>query len=224
MARVRSANLEILHRQGFRVSPSLPTEKRPPPLRPVTEIFRRFAALGALSIYVAGPLEMFPTRTLRKMTRENSLDEMLTPTELDTIRLPRARAQVIHENTIGWKMENMVSLAWALGHSLKPSVNGRVITGKPLGTMLKRFAPHDSKSFRDMLAACTTRPHAEIVAMEDLFYCAHNAARSAQVGDPDTVPHRFDPITGCGVIHERRHALTWMLSPGVHWDNTDLST
>jgi hypothetical protein len=26
------------------------------------------------------------------------------------------------------------------------------------------------------------------------------------------------------VVHERRHALTWALSPGTPWDETDLST
>ena len=32
------------------------------------------------------------------------------------------------------------------------------------------------------------------------------------------------PWLGTGVIHERRHALTWATSPRVKWDDTDLST
>jgi|GEM_PF-2765268 len=28
----------------------------------------------------------------------------------------------------------------------------------------------------------------------------------------------------CGAVHERRHALTWSLSPGVAWEDADLST
>ncbi len=56
-----------------------------------------------------------------------------------------------------------------------------------------------------------------------LFYCLHNAVRSAQCGD-DTVPPGFDPIGNGGVVHERRHSLTWMLSKGIEWDDTDLST
>jgi hypothetical protein len=47
--------------------------------------------------------------------------------------------------------------------------------------------------------------------------------RSAQLGGK-TVPNNFDPIGNGGVIHERRHALTWMLSKGTTWDNTDVST
>jgi hypothetical protein len=27
-----------------------------------------------------------------------------------------------------------------------------------------------------------------------------------------------------GVVHEHRHALTWVLSPGTLWEDTDLST
>ena len=59
--------------------------------------------------------------------------------------------------------------------------------------------------------------------MEDLFYCAHDAVRSAQLGGA-TVPIGFHPIDDGGGIHERRHALTWALSPGTDWDDTDLST
>jgi hypothetical protein len=63
----------------------------------------------------------------------------------------------------------------------------------------------------------------EVLDLEDLFYCAHNAGRSAQLGGK-TVPKGFHPIAGTGVIHERRHALTWATSPRVKWDDTDLST
>jgi hypothetical protein len=48
----------------------------------------------------------------------------------------------------------------------------------------------------------------------------HNAVRSAQLGE-DTVPEGFHPIANGGVIHERRHALTWAISPGVSWEKTE---
>ena len=41
-------------------------------------------------------------------------------------------------------------------------------------------------------------------------------ARSAQLGAP-TAPKGFDPVVGTGVIHERRHSLTWAISPDVSW-------
>ena len=60
--------------------------------------------------------------------------------------------------------------------------------------------------------------------MEDLFYCAHNAVRTAQMGGKAAVPEGFHPVRDGGAIHERRHSLTWALSPGVEWEETDLST
>ena len=74
-----------------------------------------------------------------------------------------------------------------------------------------------------LLARARPRALAEVVALEDHFYAAHNAARSAQLGGR-TVPKGFHPVVNGGVVHERRHALTWALSPGVAWDDTDLST
>ena len=65
---------------------------------------------------------------------------------------------------------------------------------------------------------------ADIIALEDLFYCAHNAVRSAQTGEAGTVPSGFHPVNNGGVVHERRHGLTWLISAGVAWDDTDLST
>ncbi|MDX2015500.1 MAG: DUF4272 domain-containing protein [Myxococcaceae bacterium] len=67
------------------------------------------------------------------------------------------------------------------------------------------------------------RPLSDLIQLEDLFYCAHNDVRSAQLGYA-TVPAAFHPVFDGGVVHERRHALTWALSPGVPWDETDLST
>jgi hypothetical protein len=90
-----------------------------------------------------------------------------------------------------------------------------------------KFAPMDAAACARMLQSSTVRPADEIVAMADLFYCAHNAVRSAQFGGPEgaqCVPDGFDPVANGGVIHERRHALTWMISPNVKWDDTDLST
>ncbi|WP_349740141.1 DUF4272 domain-containing protein [Maribacter sp.] len=63
----------------------------------------------------------------------------------------------------------------------------------------------------------------KLMQKEDLLYCLHNAVRSAQMGS-ETVPNGFDPMGNGGVIHERRHSLTFMVSNGDSWENTDLST
>jgi hypothetical protein len=60
--------------------------------------------------------------------------------------------------------------------------------------------------------------------VEDIFYCVHNTARSAVLGNPQFAPEGFHAVIGCGIVQERRQALTWALSPGVEWDDTDVST
>jgi hypothetical protein len=117
----------------------------------------------------------------------------------------------------------MFSLAWILGFDLPPSVDGEMFDGEPLHRMICDFIGDIDHDFDNWLRKQTPRSEREVVEMEDLFYCAHNAARSAQLGGK-TVPSTFHPIANGGVVHERRHALTWALSPGVAWDETDLST
>ena len=85
------------------------------------------------------------------------------------------------------------------------------------------FLPGHDASVSDLVARAQPRSFQEVLELEDLFYCAHNAVRSAQLGRA-TVPDDFDPISDGGCVHERRHALTWLLSPGVDWDDTDLGT
>lgn len=43
-------------------------------------------------------------------------------------------------------------------------------------------------------------------------------------GMTNVVPQGFHPVADGGTIHERRHSLTSVLSPGVAWEDTDLST
>lgn len=64
----------------------------------------------------------------------------------------------------------------------------------------------------------------QVAQLDDLFYCAHNAVRSAKTGVKYAHPKGFHPILNGGVISEKRHALTWALSPSVAWDDTDLDT
>lgn len=51
-----------------------------------------------------------------------------------------------------------------------------------------------------------------------------STVRGAQLGNASMVPARFHPVMDGGAIHERRHSLTWILSPGIDWDDTDMST
>jgi hypothetical protein len=220
----RAATFATLDARGFRPARWLPTERtvgRPEHdvLRPVDDIARRLLALDALFTWVSQP-RVDPGRVRAYATR-NHLRAAMTPDEralFDASREQAAHAQ----GTVGWRLENMWPLAWALGFALVPDVGGAMIDGDVIRA-LGEFLPNFDQSTDDLLARARPRSAAEVCDLEDLFYCAHNAVRSAQLGH-DTVPRGFDPTVQGGVVHERRHALTWMISPGVDWDDTDLST
>jgi hypothetical protein len=98
-----------------------------------------------------------------------------------------------------------------------------MIASETTRAIILDFLPGLTKTPSDLLAKARVRAAEEVDALEDLFYCAHNAVRSAQLGRK-TVPRGFHPVVDGGVVHERRHALTWAMSPGVAWDDIDLST
>lgn len=224
---LRAKTLDTLRRAGFRVAPGLPELDRETTLRPREEIVRRLASLQVLCIYVTAPPDRFPERPLREMLARHRLDDLMPEDERNILKMDRTEAAEENAHSIGWRMENMVPLAWALGNATPPRIDGEMIQGTELGHILTSFAPRSTSALETMLADTVLRPAADLLAMTDLFYCCHNAVRSAQFrspGDPLTVPKGFDPIASGGVIHERRHALTWMHSPGVAWEDTDLST
>lgn len=196
---VRARNVEKLRALGFVVAPSLPT-KRARTMKSARAIAARFEALRALFLWVASSKPM----------RRANVAGALTPSEKKTYALARKDARAFVD-TIGWRLENMWPLAWIVGFDEEPRASGDMIDASAIRSMLA-FEPEKRIARAEDL----------VFAMEDLFYCAHNAARSAQLGGK-TVPRGFDPIAGTGVIHERRHALTWATSRAA-WDETDLST
>jgi hypothetical protein len=133
---------------------------------------------------------------------------------------PRDDAQL--RNAIGWKFENAWPLAWFFGYDA-PEIYGNMMTGEQMQVILMDFTCALDDDLEQWATSQETVTEAEVIEKEDLFYCLHNAVRSAQYGRA-TVPEGFDPIGNGGVIHERRHSLTWMLSTGMAWEDTDLST
>jgi hypothetical protein len=214
----RRASLAALKKAGFHVAPSLPVLRGNTALRPLGEIASRLMALDALFTWVS-QLKVQEER-VRAYAERSRLPAWMTTEERAVWNLGRRKAHDEHVDVIGWRLENMWPLAWILGFSREPSIDGEMISEvviRAMGGFLPKMAVDD------LLSRAKPRREAEVLALEDLFYCAHNAARSAQLGG-DTVPPDFDPIASGGVVHERRHALTWATSPGVAWDDTDLST
>jgi hypothetical protein len=227
MTETREVNLQLLGDAGFRVADNLPILRTEggvkPVLRPKDEILGRLLALKALWLWVDTHPDRESEVVVNDMVEANEARRHLTAEEVDILDLSREEAVAQHGHLMGWKNETCWSLGWVLGFPEVPSIQVGQVSGEMGRRLMLDWLPNNSKESRVFRASCELRDAQEVHKLEDLFYCAHNAVRSAQLGR-DTVPIGFDPIVDGGCIHERRHALTWVLSPGVDWDDTDLST
>ena len=192
-------------------------------IRPAMEVAARLMALDALFTWVAFPEKAVVSERVDKYVGRNQLGEWLTDNESKIVSLPRARAHKLHVDNIGWKLENMWPLAWALGFDREPTIEASQIGEDVTRPMIYEFLPGLDGTVAKLLAKAAPRTAAEVIALEYRFYCAHNAVRSAQLGGK-TVPEGFHPIIHGGAVHERRHSLSWCIAPDKPWDEIDLST
>jgi hypothetical protein len=219
MTDLRLKNVAICLNAGFRLANSLPTEFDRK-LRPTVEIAQRLNAIKALIFWLMIPEENLESDRILNFVENNNLTSFMDEDERRILKTARDDEQA--RNSIGWKFENAWSLAWFFGYR-EPSITGEMMTGEQMQEILEEFTCSLDESIEQWIHEKETLSEEKLIEKEDLFYCLHNAVRSAQYGR-DTVPNGFDPVGNGGVIHERRHALTWMLSEGKAWDETDLST
>ncbi|MES1241448.1 MAG: DUF4272 domain-containing protein [Acidobacteriota bacterium] len=222
----RESIYRLLATRGFRCSRWLPlyrSDDGTDALRPTDEIAARLLAMYALFLWAGAPEDMASSDRIQAFFDRNGLRDHLTPEERQILDLSRSDANEEHADTIGWRLENMWPLSWILGFDPAPPFYTGQISDEARDRMIFEFLPNLDVSLSEFMAAVEVRPASEVGETEDLFYCTHNAVRSAQLGEP-TVPEEFHPVRDGGAIHERRHSLTWALSPGTDWDDTDLST
>lgn len=219
MTDLRRKNLLICHDAGFKPSSSLPTELGRA-LRPTIEIANRLHAIKALVLWLMVPQDNLPSEKILNFIDNNNLKDWMTEDEHTILSLVRDDEQA--RNSIGWKFENAWPLAWYFGY-VEPDVNGQMMTGEQMQEILMKHTCSLEDELEGWIKNKETVSVEKLKEKEDLFYCLHNAVRSAQLGS-DTVPAGFDPMGNGGVIHERRHSLTWILSKGTSWEDTDLST
>jgi hypothetical protein len=225
--RYRWFSMTLMEIEGFSASKWLPTWKErsgvASELRKKQEVLDRLMCCYAAVAWVTLPEDILPSERLQMLIEKRGLKEHFTDEEKEILGTNRNEASQNLEATIGWRIENMWALAWALGFDETPDIYQEQVGEETIGGMFQFLAPawDDKDAFLEKLQ---TRNLAEVVQIEDLFYCTHNAVRSAQAGKKDCVPEGFHPMKHGGIIHEKRHALTWLLSPGVEWDDTDLST
>lgn len=232
---IRDQNLSYLNQHGFQPATWMPLSCEPgdPPgdepgfasgvLRPEFEIAQRLMIHGAIFAWGSAPSDFGPT--ILRFVDDNDLRSSMTDDEQEVLDLPKDEAAADYGHMVGWRLENMWALAWTLGLANGPSAISGQLSQEVIDELLALFLPEFRVCAEDLMEKGTTQPVASIIAMEDRFYLAHNAVRSAQL-DPDagTVPENFDPVADGGAIHERRHSLTWALAPGAMWDEVDLST
>lgn len=219
MTATRLENLSVCLYAGFRPATSLPTE-RETEIRPAIEIAKRLHAIKAIVLWLMVPEENLPDDIILNFVERNQLENYIADDEKRILESPRDDNEA--RNLIGWKFENAWPLAWYFGYK-EPDFTGEMMTGGQMQEIMNEYACPLDEIVEDWMKNRDLISEDELMKKEDLFYCIHNAVRSAQLGGK-TVPEGFDPIANGGVIHERRHALTWMLSKGESWDDTDLST
>ena len=230
---IREENLAFLNEHGFVPAtwmPLPPTVGKPSEeagysggvLRPAREIAERFLCHCAVFAWGSAPEEF--EQPISNFIAVNSLKAQMTPEEIGIVDMPKLSAREQFGNTVGWRLENMWSLAWLLGLLEQPSAIIGQLPNEVTQEMLALVLPEFDLTTDVLLARGEPAPVEAVIEAEDLFYLAHNAVRSGQLGKADAVPVGFDPIGDGGAIHERRHSLTWSLSPGTSWNDTDLST
>ncbi|MEO0600029.1 MAG: DUF4272 domain-containing protein, partial [Myxococcota bacterium] len=208
----RATNVATLAETGFLAPKWLSAFDRA--LRPPAEIARRALALRELFVAVAA--DGAEATESRGRLQSEPLQSALTEDERKLLVEPVDQAR----DRVGWRLENLWPLAWGLGFEAPPATAAGMIDDPQIAAVV-RFLGHPTPD--ELLAAATPRAEPDVAALQDRFLLAHHAVRAAQMGRA-TVPRGFHPAVDGGVIHERRHALTWMISPGVDWDDTELST
>lgn len=216
---VRSQSITTCLNAGFHPASSLPTI-RETKLRPADEIAGRLHAIKALVLWLMVPSKNLPDEKIINFINQNKLSGYMTLEEKEILDASRNNIEL--RNSIGWKFENAWPLAWYFGYD-EPEISGQMMTGEQMQEILINYTCPLDTLINDWLPQQHTLEKEKLAEKEDLFYCLHNAVRSAQLGG-NTTPDGFDPIGNGGVIHERRHSLTWMLSNGTEWEDTDLST
>jgi hypothetical protein len=219
MTKTRLNSLTICLDAGFKPSSSLPTvfERQ---IRPSIEIAARLNAIKALVLWLMIEEEELSSEAITAFVTKNGLERFMSDEEKEILSASRDDDDL--RNLIGWKFENAWPLAWYFGYT-EPEITGEMMTGELIQEIfLNHTCPLDG-DLEHWIQDKNTVSEESLIEKEDLFYCLHNAVRSAQLGG-DTVPPDFNPMSNGGVIHERRHSFTWMLSKGIEWDDTDLST
>ncbi|MEM6992930.1 MAG: DUF4272 domain-containing protein [Myxococcota bacterium] len=225
---IRAATDAALTEAGFSPPRGLPTRAKRPgvegKLRALHEIGGRAMALKAVITWATRPEAEVPSDVIVEYVKRSGLKRYLNETETGILAMDRGEANIGHATEVRWKLENLWALCWILGYADAPPVTGGRVSKTRADALMGEFVIGFSGDLKTFLTGATVRDELEVAKLEDLYYCAHGAARAASGEATNVVPETFDREIDGGSIHERRHALTWALSPKTAWDETDLTT
>ncbi len=218
----RQASIDELANYGFAVTdPSaLGVPNTDGVLRPAKEIASRLFAQMALFMWVAATEDKATSEGIGKWIVNNSLDGYYTEAEWNILQMDRNEANTEHGAQIGWQLESMWALAWVCGFEPVPTFHNGQISGELTRAVLE-YIPNLGGTVDGFIETSQIRSTSDVLAKEDLFFCADKAVRNAQLGS-QTVPNEFDIERDGGAIRERRHGLNWCLSPDSSWEAIDL--
>lgn len=219
---VRSKNRGLISRLGLRVSASLP-ERSNPVVRPAREIANRIIAFKTVLMYVLAPPEVISTTAIQTAVRNFQMGSWFTSEEKELLTTPRQQAATEQIDSIGWLLESLLALCWCLNQNVPLSATITPLDAEDSRSIYGNWTPFLNENLPNWFAQVRVRGVEEIAAMEDLYFCLHNAARNVALSN-EPPPTGFLPGSHDLVIQHRRQALTWVLSPGVSWDKTDLSS
>jgi len=225
---LRAATLGRLRDSEFTPPDVLPTQAKRPgvskKLRPLHELAGRAMALKAVYTWSTKTNAEVPSATVKAYVGRSSLERYLNPTELDILALERGAAIAGHAANARYRLENLWALAWVLGFDKEPPFTGGRVSSELETALLGTFVAEWDGNLKAYVGQLSPRSDKEVAALEDVFYCAHAVARAMAGGKRKSAPETFDIDIDGGTIHERRHSLSWALSPGTPWDQTDLTT
>lgn len=220
--RFRRASLIVTKNFQFKVVGSLPLSSKST-LRKENEVLNQLVSIYAAVIWVSMEENVVSSDRIQTLMKHYGVNAIASEKVSEILATDRSKAKKLYINDIGWMMENLWALSWAMGFDISPNINDEMLGAEVFEPMLKHLSAL-WKTKKTRVKTVKIRTRAEIQQLEDLFYCAHNAVRSAQTGHKGAIPEGFHPVQHGGIIHEKRHALTWILSPKVKWDDTDLGT
>ena len=173
------AELEAI---GFRPARSLPLPDTGRHLRPAGGDRRPpAAALDALFTRVAFSEEDVDSGRIESHVERNGLRGSADRGRAGDRLASGAEAHESHVDAIGWKLENMWSLAWALG--FEPGRRSSLqIRDDITRWMSYDFLPGLGHTVVDLLARAAPRPAEGVIALEYRCLLRHDAVRGAQLG------------------------------------------